>query len=368
MNRVTQKSEQGFYFPLLHILVFALVLRVIGILLTLQVSGASFAEYLDIHDGRDYIAFARALDSGSLKDARQWVVVRFPGFPFAVYVFGLILGKAWGMAALVLNIGGALLAIFFFDRIFRNRKATLYFSIFTPSWFLFSSINATEGFFLFLNLLGLYLIWNKNKHALGYLVLGLSALVRPFGVFVIAALIIWGLVRKKKSEYFIYALISGLPMLCWLCFCRIYYGSFFHNVSQYSDIWEHRMLGLPFKALLVNSIRNPRILKLCLVWGTVIFSIMATVFSGRYLLKNPVSEKWGVVFLWQFFSCMFYFSLSSSNPFISLDRYILTALPAQLISVSGIFPKRRFFFFVAAVLTLFIFLYWNRNHFIRLAA
>ena len=368
MVSLEKKEAAQAQFSLGQILVMALLLRVAGIVLTLQIAQVSLPYYLEIHDGRDYIAFARALDNSTLRQSRQWVNVRFPGFPLAVYVLGLILGKAWGMAALVLNIGGALAAIYLFDRIFQNRWATLWFSIFPPSWFLFTSLNATEGFFLFANLWGIYLIWNRKRIHLGYVILGISALVRPFAVFVIAAFLLGDFLRKRSWRVTLPALLCSLPMLLWFGFCRIYYGSFFHNVNQYADIWDYRVFDWPFKALILHSLENPRILKLCLVWGTVLFSVVAAFHAVRNWLHEIRSDKWFVLAFWQIFSCLFYFSLSSSNPFTSIDRYILTALPAQIASLGSWIPKRKIFFYIIAIPTMMIVVYWNRNHFLQLAA
>ena len=164
------------------------------------------------------------------------------------------------------------------------------------------------------------------------------------------------------------ALVCSAPMLLWLGYCRIYYGSFFHNVNQYADIWGNEVLDAPFKALIVHSLKNPRVLKLCLVWGTVLFCLAATFCALGRWLRERTSEKWFVVAFWQIFSCLFYFSLSSANPFTSIDRYVLTALPAQMISLESWIPKRKIFFYIVAILTLMIVAYWNRNHFIQLAA
>lgn len=368
MVSLEKKEDARAPFSLAQILVMALILRVAGIVLTLQIAQVRLPDYLEIHDGRDYIAFAAALDHSTLRQSRQWVNVRFPGFPLAVYLLGLILGKAWGVAALVLNIGGALAAIYLFDRIFHNRWATLWFSIFPPSWFLFSSLNATEGFFLFLNLWGISLIWNNKRPHLGYVILGISALVRPFAIFAIAAILLGEFLRSRSWRIFLPAFLCSVPMFLWLGFCRIYYGSIFHNVNQYADIWGYQVFDWPFKALILHSLENPRILKLCLVWGTVLFSLVATFHALRNWLHERGSDKWFVLAFWQIFSCLFYFSLSSANPFTSIDRYILTALPAQIASLESLIPKRKIFFYVVAIFTLMIVAYWNRNHFVQLAA
>ena len=368
MKEREEQHERCEPFPLGYILAVALFLRITAILITLQASGVGLDDYLQIHDGRDYIAFAQALDEGSLDGSRQWVRVRFPGFPIMVYLLGLVLGKSWGIAGLFCNLAGAVLAVCLFDKIFKNRWATLYFSIFTPSWFLFSSINGTEGFFLFVNLLGLYLAWDREKPIPGYLVLGLSALVRPFAVFVILALLVSRPKGKNLPRTILHALFAGAPMLLWLVFCRLYYGSFLHNVSQYADIWEHRVLDWPFFALVRHSLKNPRVLKLGLVWGTVAFSLMAMVSALKRWIADRSSQFWQTLAWWQVFSCIFYFSLASSNPFTSIDRYILTALPAQVFSLYHLIPKKKWPFFILAFLTLLVFMYWNRNHFAQLAS
>jgi len=363
-----KKEEHRRPFSLGRVLVMALILRVAGIALTLQIAGVSLPEYLEIHDGRDYIAFAAAMDTATLRQSRQWVNVRFPGFPLAVYFLGLILGKAWGLAALLLNIGGALAAIYLFDRIFHNRWATLWFSIFPPSWFLFSSLNATEGFFLFVNLWGISLIWNNKRPHLGCVILGISALVRPFAVFAIAAILLGEFLQTRSWRIFLSAFLCSVPMLLWLGFCRIYYGAIFHNVNQYSDIWGNQVFDWPFRALVFHSLKNPRILKLCLVWGTVLFSLAAAFLALRKWFHDKRSDTWFVLAFWQIFSCLFYFSLGSANPFTSIDRYILTALPAQIASLESLAPRRKIFFYIVAILTLMIVVYWNRNHFVHLAA
>jgi len=364
---VKQNADLAHPFPLGSILVMALILRIAAVCLTLPIAHVNLADYVQIHDGRDYVAYARALDTSTLRQAHHWVTVRFPGFPVAVYFLGLIMGKSWGLAALILNIGGALFAIYLFDKIFKHRWATLYFSIFPPSWFLFSSINATEGFFLFVNLLGIYLIWNRARPCAGYLILGISALVRPFAAFVIAALLISELLRGERLKRLTYAILAALPMLIWLSFCRLYYGSFFHNVDEYSQIWNRQVFDLPFRALIRSSIHSRDIPKLALVWGTVAFGILAALLAFRNWLDERTSLKWTTLASWQILSLLFYCSLASSNPFTSIDRYILTALPAQMFSVSDLIPKKRGIFYIAAILTLLIVLHWNKNHFARLA-
>lgn len=66
MVSLEKKEAAQAQFSLGQILVMALLLRVAGIVLTLQIAQVSLPYYLEIHDGRDYIAFTG-----------PWIIPRF---------------------------------------------------------------------------------------------------------------------------------------------------------------------------------------------------------------------------------------------------------------------------------------------------
>ena len=181
---------------------------------------------------------------------RSW---RTPGYPFYLSLL-MHLGIFNIYFIFLMNIFfllSSLLFIFLIGKKFLKNSQTIFFIIL---YCLITHINTiseivqqnlNESLYFFLLSLSVYFILNKNNYisSLGYLILGLSVLVRttvlPLIIFFLILLVIYCLFKKKnliKIKYFLFL----VPAIFWMLRNSTIFGEFGYFIGSNSD---HLLLG-----------------------------------------------------------------------------------------------------------------------------
>ena len=181
---------------------------------------------------------------------RSW---RTPGYPFYLS-FLMHLGIFNIYFVFLMNIFFLLLSLFFIFLIgkkFLKNSQTIFFIIL---YCLITHINTiseivqqnlNESLYFFLLSLSVYFTLNKNNYisSLGYLILGLSVLVRttvlPLIIFFLILLVIYCLYKKKNLIRIKYLLVL-IPAIFWMLRNSIIFGEFGYFIGANAD---HLLLG-----------------------------------------------------------------------------------------------------------------------------
>jgi hypothetical protein len=187
----------------------------------------------------NYVGYARTLplsvNTISFFDSRL-----FPGLPILIYVFGVLTRN--------LYVAGYLITLFAFTgsyyllyKITGSRLSVLPL-VFPPILLNLASLIDTEFPFIFLTLLGYYLIKHK-KYSWAFCIFGLSIWFRLAGAALLAGIFIYFLVSKKLMKFFIYLPYFLIPVILLLVYNAHFFGSgnMFYQLSTYEALHPGRI-------------------------------------------------------------------------------------------------------------------------------
>jgi hypothetical protein len=255
-----------------------------------------------------------------------------PGLPILIYLFSWLTQNLYvsGYLITLLSFVGSYFLLY---KITGSRFSVLPL-VFPPILLSLSTLIDTEFPFIFLALLGYYLI-RKEKMALAFLVIGLSVWFRLAGLALIFAVFIYFLVQKKFTKFFIYLPYFTLPMVFLMAYNAYFFGSsdLFYQLTTYEALHPGRInIGVVQLGLdLVRAIRWHwyRIFVSGLFY--VIFFVVLWVKS----IKPKALEFWLI-------TGIYLFTLTVNLvPFLeNLGRYLAPTIPFFWIMYYGKFKKR----------------------------
>lgn len=311
--------------------------------------GVSLADVAQLHDGREYLMVAAALGSSERTAALPAEARRLGvGYPLLIRSTSAVVPPH--LAALGLAVLGAAAATALLLLLGIPARAVALFAVLTPSWVAFSATAMSEGPFVAIMLLGL-LVWRRDSWRSGAaagMLFGASAIVRPVGAVVFAAL--W-LVRTRlggrgrsgsdRVAGMTVAPIAGfaLPVVVWAAGAAVGLG-FARQVGTYMA----RDLAVPF-ASLVHGFTTP--LSDPLKWAQNVL-VVGLVGAASWVLASRVrtgdsstgtrSRDW---LAWLVSQVGFALVLPSSWVFECLARFVVPALPAVAAALEPWVPRRR---------------------------
>jgi Gpi18-like mannosyltransferase len=329
--------------------------RLIIILLTIVLFSVSLIQYTNLHDGKEYKNYAKAIAEFNVQNLPSDTTRLYPGYPLIINLISEPLG--FSLSSILVTIIFSIASVFLFYKITNHKWLSLYFSIFTPSWLLFSSLAMSEGLFVFLSLLAIYL-FSKSRFAFSFLALGFNTIVRPVGILLFLPMLLIMILEKRNRWIILSSIIIYLLFpLFWLISSQIVWGNMGQNIIKYIEL----DFSLPFASLISGTLsHNVSIMKKILVWGNILLGVVALIILiHKYLGKQDSFIL--LMTLWLGISLLFYLSLSSRWTFSCLDRFMVTCLFPIFIGLERFFPKNKWVFLIILVLSIGICLYWNHN-------
>ncbi|RJR25689.1 DUF2029 domain-containing protein [Candidatus Microgenomates bacterium] len=232
--------------------------------------------------------------------------------------------------------------------------SSLLFLLLPPFWYNSAHWGQIDSIYAFFILLAFYLTF-KSKFLLATFSLGLSALVKPTGLFVLPAFLIYFLGKRKIMDgifgaaffailaYILYFPIQPLNTLAWAF--SFYFGSFKGEVdflaSNAFNFWsflfgfDQRPAGSLFLGIPLS------------LWGFAVFTFFGGVIAFYQWKRNNRKSFLFSAFLFSFASFLFLPRMH--------ERYFYTA--AAVLAILSGFNKKMLYLFVALSLIHFINLY-----------
>ncbi len=270
----------------------------------------------------------------------------FPAYPSVIRLVHLMSGAKEDRISFGLNIVLTLLIIFFLYRLALfdfsdavSRNIVLVWLFFPPAYFLLSGY--PEALFIFLAVLSFYLARKKAWLWAG-ITAGLLALTKPYGIFMLSALLLEYWEGNNWNWRIFYRKFSWLPLL----FPLVAFGGFmlfnflkFGNALAFlsaQHTWG-RTLGNPFLALfrefkfylIDNSIMTGSNFPYLIYFGSFVFSIFAFMLCWKKIRNSYLV-----------FSTLLLFSAFFTGTLTSWGRYMFLGFPI-LIGPAIYFSKKR---------------------------
>ena len=298
----------------LKIILLVLVTR-LGFLLLREFRGFSWLSDVD-----GYTTYAQALFSGSLLTG--WVREHiFPGFSLIIGLIHLIL-PGWKIAGVASVLVGDLIAFLAIGSLFSLPVALL--SLFFPPAFVWSTSQIySEGVMLGL-VFGSLWLWKRQKFMLSFLFSGISILVRPIGVTLLASYLVIA-VLKNDFRRAIEILVSVLStVLALLAYNLAFFGDPLFNLRVYSPGSSGL---LPFFSVWENLLRLVRDGGYRTLLSGSFYVFLTTAGLVVLWLNRKRSEFHKLVFIFALFTWVFLFSVGPNAFFEDYGRYALFLYP-----------------------------------------
>jgi len=290
-------------------------------------------------DNQPYISIANGIRHWDFSSVRAW---QFWGLPYAMVVFSFLTRTSLLTALMCLSIGGSLVAVMLSNRLWGGWVAG-YFAIASREWMERSLLGGAEPLFLAL-VFGSFLAARRERWLLAALLAGLSATVRPMGIFALAGV---GLVLLYRKNYktFLAALAIGLSIgIAYALPLRIYLRSPLANVKAYgqADGSGGQAITFPFVALIHDALSG-RATKLNLartaLWMGIVLLAVVVMFCNRKLREfarqHPVEIIFGGLYT------VLLFTYNSPWARIAFPRYSIPIVPFLVIAFLPWIPKDR---------------------------
>ncbi len=333
----------------------SLLPRIAIILLTMILFSTGLNQYTNLHDGKEYKIYAKAISKLNLRTVPSETTRLYPGYPLIIALFSKPLGFI--LSSTLITLICSVISVLLFYEITHHKWLSFYFSIFTPSWLLFSSLAMSEALFICLCLLSLY-YFIKSKFTVSFLILSFATIVRPVGILLFLPMLFILIFEKHNSKKVITSIILYVifPIL-WLVISRLVWGKFGQNITKYFEL----DFSLPFVSLIRESFsKDVSVMKKLLVWGNIFLGCVALiVLIHKYLGKKESFIL--LMILWLGISLLFYLTLSSRWTFSCIDRFMISCLFPIFVGLERFFPKNKWIFLIVLILSVSICLYWNHN-------
>ncbi len=250
-------------------------------------------------DTHEYHALGQSITRGSYEiEGRDWIL-RPPGYPAFLAAVDMTLGSDPRFAVgLQVLLGGfvAILVALWASAAF-GRFAGLASGILAglaPVTGLLSGFLLTEALFTAIVALGLFFF--RKRPAVSGLILGLSALVRPMGIYIAGVAASFHLLRKDWTKAGLLSVAFVIPLLPWLARNRLVNGkailSTQHEATVFLYAAPYTMMqerGISYEEALAN-LRDT--LACDDLWSAALDPEMAGEISKRgmaYMLRHPLA-------------------------------------------------------------------------------
>jgi hypothetical protein len=163
-----------------------------------------------------------------------------PGLPILIYLFGVVTRNLYlaGYVITLLSFAGSYFLLY---KITRSRLNILPL-VFPPILLNLATLIDTEFPFIFLAILGYWLVKKKN-FALAFLIFGISVWFRIAGVALIFGLFVYFVLQKKLRDFFVYLPYFLAPIVALMVYNTYFFGSsnMFYQLSTYEALHPGRI-------------------------------------------------------------------------------------------------------------------------------
>ena len=163
-----------------------------------------------------------------------------PGLPILIYLFGIVTRNLY-LAGYVVTLLSFIGSYFLLYKITRSRLSILPL-VFPPILINLATLIDTEFLFIFLAILGYYLIKKKN-FALAFLIFGISVWFRIAGVALIFGVFVYFVLQKKLGDFLVYLPYFLAPIVALMVYNTYFFGSgnMFYQLSTYEALHPGRI-------------------------------------------------------------------------------------------------------------------------------
>ena len=261
----------------------------------------------------------------------------FPGLPILIYLFTLFV-KNYYLAGYLITILSFIGSYYLLYKI-TNSKLSFLPLIFPPVLLNLASLIDTEFPFIFLLILGYFLI-KKHRLAWAFLIIGFSVWLRLVGVAVMAGIFIYFLIAKDVKKFFTYLPYFLAPVAILLIYNVHFFGpgNPFYQLFTYETLHPGR-INIGVVQLGADLIRAYR-------WGwyRILFSGFAYIALFAVLWLKSIKTK--SIEFWIITGIYFFTLTVNLVPFLeNLGRYLAPAIPLFWLLVHKRFRGERWIYF-----------------------
>lgn len=255
----------------------------------------------------------------------------FPGLPILIKLIGVVIPNFY-VAGYIVTLLSFIGSYFLLYKITGSRFSVLPL-VFPPILLSLATLIDTEFPFIFLSLLGYYLI-KKEKMALAFVIIGLSVWFRLAALALIFAVFMYFLIQKKLTRFFVYLPYFALPIVFLMAYNVRFFGAgnLFYQLTTYEALHPGRIsigvfqLGLD----LVRAVRWH--------WYRIFISgLFYVIFFAVVWVK---SIKLKSLEFWLITGLYLFTLIVNIVPFLeNLGRYLAPTIPFFWIMYHGKFKK-----------------------------
>ncbi|MEO0180326.1 MAG: glycosyltransferase family 39 protein [candidate division WOR-3 bacterium] len=325
--------------------------------------------HLDTHE---YYALSQSLSHGVYRIGNTDWVLRPPGYPAFLALNWLVFGPDPRSAVLLQVLLGGVMAVvvaIWACRLAGRREALAsgILAGLAPVTGLFSGFLLTEA--LFTTSIALGLLFFRRAPALSGFILGLSALIRPMGIYIACALALFHLIRKDWAKAGFLTLSFLLPVLPWLARNKLIHGkaliSTQHEATVFLYAAPYTMMeerGIGYEEAL-SALRDT--LGCDDLWAAALDPELAGEVSKRgigYILRHP--KAYALAHLKGFVRCFYGLGRDFTRMLWKNDPAVLIivswgwfyALATYILALLGFLRLREKGLLLAVVVFLLVFL------------
>ncbi len=302
-------------------------------------------------DNQAYVSIADGIRSWNFASIQAW---QFFGLPYAMVAFSFLTHTSFWTALLAISIVGSFVAIVLSNRLWGGWVAGL-FAVVSRDWMERSLLGGAEPLFLVL-VFGCFLAVRRQRWLLAALFASLAAVVRPMGIFALAAIGTVLLFRKQFKTLAAAGLIAIVVGGLYVVPLRVYQGSSLANVKAYgqADGSDGKEVTYPFVALIrrpaaVGPVTGPadvlagNATKLNLartaLWVGIVVLGVVTMFRSRQFRDFARTHAVEILF------CALYtgllFTYNSPWARVAFPRYAIPIIPFLILAFEPWIPKDR---------------------------
>lgn len=317
-------------------------------------------------DAPAFISVARMLLSG-VRPADGWDERAFFGWPMTFALPGSLLG--YDVSCLLIGCVLASLVPVVFWLLSRDWSSSLALTVLTPTWLMHSCLGMSEPAFLLYQVAALWM-WTRNQPIAASGLAAAAMLVRPNGVFVLAALALAALQRRAFRSFFAHGAFAAAATALVVVLNLHFYGDPLRQSHLYEGLpnvgnaeaalvaagFKPGHFGPPFLHLLAT----PWLLpvpgwKVIFIWSHLL-AVLGACAAGVLGLRGAgvglrdlitrkavdrAQELQLMLVSWAVLNTAFIVCTGPYWGFYSFDRYCTWALPAYVYCLRQFLPARR---------------------------
>jgi hypothetical protein len=302
-----------------------------------------FRNYFAVVDGfgdnYEYLATASAIRHWSFQGLE---VKHVWGLPYVMAVVSLLTGMSDRAALLLVSGTASFASIILANRLWGGWIAS-FFAVLNFDWWQRSLLGGAEPLFLCL-LFGTFLAARRRTWLLAALLASLGTLVRPMGLFALAAIGL-ALLWRREFRTFLLATLIGLTIGgLYVVPLAVHFGDPLANVNSYRHAdWDQGfLLGWPFQAIIQATLHDPvPWTNLILTYGWIVLVLFSAIVMSASRRFHQFGRHYPVEALFTTIYLVFLFTYNSFWARAIFPRLALPVLPLALVAIEPWIPKNR---------------------------